>query len=60
MQLYIETVVISLLYGYEQAGGIMWGVSLGDYIVYWIGLAIITVVAVTAGLVSFFRSKDDR
>lgn len=35
----------------------MWGVSFGDYVVYWIGLAVITVGAVIAGVVSMIRKR---
>ena len=35
----------------------MWGGSFGDYIVYWIGLAVITVGAIIAGIISVIRKR---
>jgi hypothetical protein len=35
----------------------MWGVSLGDYVIYWIGLAVITIGAIIAGIISVIRKK---
>jgi len=35
----------------------MWGVSLGDYVIYWIGLAVITVGALIAGIISVIRKR---
>ena len=35
----------------------MWGVSFGDYVVYWIGLVVITVGAVIAGIISWIRKR---
>ncbi len=35
----------------------MWGVSLGDYVIYWIGLAVITVGAIVAGIISVIRKR---
>jgi hypothetical protein len=35
----------------------MWGVSLGDYVIYWIGLAVITIGAVIAGIISVIRKR---
>ena len=35
----------------------MWGVSLGDYVIYWIGLAVITVGAIIAGIISVIRRR---
>jgi len=35
----------------------MWGVSLGDYVIYWIGLAVITVGAIIAGIISVIRKR---
>lgn len=38
----------------------MWGVSLGDYVIYWLGMAVITVVAVAAGIVAWIRTRGRR
>lgn len=35
----------------------MWGISLGDYVTYWIGLAVITIGAIIAGIISVIRKK---
>lgn len=35
----------------------MWGVSLGDYVIYWFGLAVITVGAIIAGIISVIRKR---
>lgn len=35
----------------------MWGVSLGDYAIYWIGLAVITIGAIIAGIISVIRKR---
>lgn len=35
----------------------MWGVSFGDYVIYWIGLAVITVGAIIAGIISVIRKR---
>ncbi len=35
----------------------MWGISLGDYVIYWIGLAVITIGAIIAGIISVIRKK---
>lgn len=35
----------------------MWGVSLGDYVIYWIGLAVVTVGAIVAGIISVIRKR---
>jgi len=35
----------------------MWGVSLSDYVIYWIGLAVITVGAIVAGIISVIRKR---
>lgn len=38
----------------------MWGVSQGDYAVYWLGMAVITVIAIISGLVSWGRNRRGR
>jgi hypothetical protein len=35
----------------------MWGISLGDCVIYWIGLAVITIGAIIAGIISVIRKK---
>ena len=35
----------------------MWGLSLDDYIVYWIGLGICTVIGVVYGVIQLIRGK---
>ena len=38
----------------------MWGVSLGDYAIYWAGLIVITIGAVIASIVGLVRNRVDR
>jgi hypothetical protein len=38
----------------------MWGVTLGDYIVYWVGLIVITVGVVIAAVIQLIRGKFGR
>ena len=35
----------------------MWGVSLGDYVIYWLGLIVITVGVVIASIVGWLRQR---
>ena len=35
----------------------MWGVTLGDYIVYWVGLIVITIGVVIASVIQLIRGK---
>lgn len=35
----------------------MWGVSLGDYMVYWIGLVVLTIGAVIYSVIQLIRGK---
>ena len=37
----------------------MWGVSLGDYVIYWAGLIVITIGAVIASIVGLIRHRSD-
>ena len=37
----------------------MWGVSLGDYVIYWAGLIVISIGAVIATIVSLIRNRGD-
>ena len=37
----------------------MWGVSLGDYVIYWAGLIVITIGAVIASIVGLIRYRGD-
>ena len=36
----------------------MWGISLGEYAVYWIGMGVVTVVAVVIGIIRVLRGKE--
>ncbi len=38
----------------------MLGVSLQEYVVLWVGLAVIIVVSAVMGLISLFRGKGDK
>lgn len=38
----------------------MWGVSLGEYVIYWVGLAIATVIGIGIGVVSLIRNRGDK
>lgn len=38
----------------------MWGVSLGDYVIYWMGLIVITIGAVIASIVRWFRQRGKK
>lgn len=38
----------------------MWGVSLGDYIIYWAGLIVITIGTVIASIIGLIRNLGDR
>ena len=37
----------------------MWGVSLGDYVIYWAGLIVITIGAVIASIEGLVRNRGD-
>lgn len=43
-----------------SGGERVWGVSLDAYVVYWIGLAVIAVIAVVGGLAAWVRNRGRR